>query len=194
LAETKKSKTRKPVIIVVGIWIGVCLGGLLIVGLVLGGVIPITPADLGIAPEPFVIEESDAPAPVFEVQDINGEMVRLTDFEGNVVVLNFWATWCAPCVREMPLFQKYHDQVPDIVVLGVNEEEPVEKVREFIEKTGFTYRMLLDTDVVMGEAYYILTLPTTVFIDKQGIMRYRHIGYMSEEQFEFYLTELGVME
>ena len=67
---------------------------------------------------------------------LNGNQVRLSDYQGKVVVLNFWATWCGPCVREMPMFQEFQDRYPDFVMLGIDEEEGSDLVRDFLKIRG----------------------------------------------------------
>jgi thiol-disulfide isomerase/thioredoxin len=141
-----------------------------------------------------MVVESDSPAPDFALADLSGNTVSLTDFRGQVVVLNFWATWCGPCVEEMPMFQKYQDQYPDMVMIGVDAEEKPQTVIDFLSDKGLSYLMLLDEKAIAGDLYQVLVLPTTYFIDEEGTIRFRHIGVISEAQLEAYLGSLGVVE
>ena len=109
-------------------------------------------------------------------------------------MLNFWATWCGPCVREMPMFQEFQDRYPEMVLLGVDEEESPETVRDFLQKMSLTYTILLDQKAELAQDLRVNYLPTTFFIDGQGDIRFRHFGILSEEQLTYYLTELGVVK
>ena len=106
----------------------------------------------------------------FEIETFDGETIRLSDFEGNVVVLNFWASWCPPCRWEMPFFermsQEYKDQ--DVVFLGVAISDTLENVRAFAEGVGVTYSNGLDETGEIARNYSVVSLPTTFFIGKDG--------------------------
>ena len=106
----------------------------------------------------------------FEIETFEGEMVRLSDFEGKVVVLNFWASWCPPCRWEMPFFermsQEYKDQ--DVVFLGVAISDTLENARGFADGAGVTYPIGLDTTNEIARSYSVVSLPTTFFIGKEG--------------------------
>jgi thiol-disulfide isomerase/thioredoxin len=122
-----------------------------------------------------------------------GEPAHLADFQGKVVALNFWATWCGPCVREMPMFQEFQDRYPNFVMLGVNEEESPKMVSDFLEGLNLSYTMLLDQKADLARALRVSFLPTTFFLDETGEIRFRHYGIMSADQLTHYLTELGVI-
>jgi peroxiredoxin len=192
--STENPSSKKLLTVVIGLWVGVCLGVGIIGVLVFTGVIPLLETnDTGGAP-PLAVEESDMPAPEFELPDLEGNLVRLSDYRGKVVVLNFWATWCGPCVREMPMFQQFQDRYPQIVMLGVDEEESPETVQDFIQKMGLTYTILLDEKADLGRDLRVNFLPTTYLIDELGDIRFRHYGILSEDQLNYYLAELGVIQ
>lgn len=112
-------------------------------------------------------------APDFELMNLAGEYVNLSDYKGKKVVLNFWATWCPPCKAEMPELQKYHEKYQaDVAVLAVNltkTEKTPKDVHHFIEKGNYTYPVLLDADsAVSNGAYKAIIIPTTYFIDENG--------------------------
>jgi peroxiredoxin len=185
---SEKRKSNRLQTVVIGIWIGVCVGAVAIAALIMFGPALLERTNL-------VGLETDAPAPDFELPALSGETVHLADLRGKPVVVNYWATWCGPCVREMPMFQKYHDLYGDkFVMIGIDEEEPAGQVQELVDSFEFTYLMLLDTDVSVGELYQVMVLPSTFFIDADGILRYRHVGTLEENQFEAYLGSLGVLE
>jgi thiol-disulfide isomerase/thioredoxin len=141
----------------------------------------------------------DQPAPDFALQNLAGETVSLAEQRGRVVVLNFWASWCDPCVQEMPTLEAYSSKyAQDVAVIGVNAQESAATVSSFVDKlaaqssVGVLYEILLDVDGQVGRAYQTYALPTTYFIDREGVVRYRHIGFLSEAQLQEYLTQLGV--
>ena len=116
-------------------------------------------------------------APSFTLQDLNGKRVSLSDFKGKVVLLDFWATWCGPCVRTIPhldaLHKKYKDQ--GLVVIGINNERDHAKVKEFA-KDRISYIILLDADKQFRQ-YGARSIPTAFYIDKDGKIRYRDVGF-----------------
>jgi peroxiredoxin len=191
MAEKHSSK-RKWLIIIGGIWIGVCIGAVVIAALVGVGFLSLDPKELAVLRTPLAGIDLDKPAPDFELENISGQKVHLADLRGKPVVINYWATWCGPCVREMPMFEDYHKKYPDFVMLGIDVEESAEKVRKFIADLGLEYEILLDQETKAADLYKVMILPSTYFVDQNGILRYQHLGYMSEEQFKYYMEQLGV--
>ncbi|MDQ4075467.1 MAG: redoxin domain-containing protein [Chloroflexota bacterium] len=117
-------------------------------------------------------------APDFILRSLSGEEVRLADYRGQGVLLNFWATWCAPCRAEMPAIQQVADAYAEegLVVLLVNRAEREGAVRGFVEQTGVTAPVLLDPEDVAADAYRIGAMPTTFFIDRSGRIQEVTIG------------------
>jgi len=133
-------------------------------------------------------------APEFALQNLDGETVSLSDFQGQPVVINFWASWCAPCRFEMPeLADKYRDlESAGLVVLGVNvtSQDSVEGATQFVEDFEIPFPILLDTEGTVEELYNASSTPTTIFVDETGQIVARHFGPMIGEQIEDYINLL----
>jgi len=133
------------------------------------------------APAPVLEEGAQVGklAPVFQFRENEDTIVSLQDFRGKGVVLNFWATWCGPCRMEMPLLQEVYEQNKDrssLVILTVNGGESTSSVSEFMIANGLSFPVLLDTSRQITTAYNVRAIPTTYFIDKDGIIQYIKIG------------------
>lgn len=118
-------------------------------------------------------------APDFSLVTLDGNSVRLSDFHGKPVILNFWATWCPPCREEMPALEELWQQygAGGVVVLGVDQGESTAIVERFIrEKVDTTFPILLDGDHAVGDSYFVRSLPTTFFIDRNGFIQEIRIG------------------
>ncbi len=119
------------------------------------------------------------PAPALRLPGLDGSMTDLAAFRGRVVVLNFWASWCPPCVHEMPSLEGLHRALgaEGLVVVGVSVDEDEEAVRRFVKEQGITFPILKDPDGHHAEAAYrTLDFPTTFVIDRDGILRRRYVG------------------
>jgi peroxiredoxin len=132
------------------------------------------------------------PAPDFALPDLDGNTVRLSDFGGRPVVLNFWATWCAPCRLEMPeLEQAAADYAGrDLAVLTINQDETAEQVGDFFTEVGLTLPALLDAGGKVGVAYGAFFLPTTIIVGPDGIVSAIHRGILSRADLDDYLAAL----
>jgi len=115
----------------------------------------------------------DRPAPDFTLDNLAGEPVSLSDYRGRPVLLNFWASWCEPCKVEFPLFQAARQQHADagLEILGIVHHDSAEAAAAFVEKEGSEWPALMDADDAVWTAYAGLGLPTTFFIDREGIVR-----------------------
>lgn len=118
------------------------------------------------------------PAPPFELQDLSGQMLRLADYVDRPVILNFWATWCPPCLAEMPAMQRAHEQVAHegIAVIAVNVGDDPATVTEFLSKVPVAFPIPLDIDSEVVQSYPVKGLPTTFVIDPAGTLVYVAMG------------------
>ena len=134
-----------------------------------------------------------APSPDFSLPQLGESERRLSDLRGTPVVINFWATWCPPCIEEMPLLDHAAaDYSGKMVVLGINSGESPELVQPFLEKNGITFPILLDQTESVTDLYFVRNFPMTFFIDADGVLRAQHIGVLREDQLSRYLTTIGI--
>ena len=133
------------------------------------------------------------PAHQFEVQDLRDDTktVALADLRGRPVVLNFWASWCVPCRKEMPAFQAVHRRVGNqVAFLGMNNQDSRHDALELLARTGVRYASGYDPQGTVAHAYGLYGMPTTVFISSEGRVLATRTGELSETQLESALAEL----
>ncbi|WP_010095619.1 peroxiredoxin family protein [Ornithinibacillus scapharcae] len=131
--------------------------------------------------EPVIGLEVGNMAPDFQLQTLSGDNVKLSDFRGNRVMINFWATWCPPCRAEMPDMEKFH-QDKDVVILAVNltdAESSIEDVEDFSDEYKLTFPILMDTNLDVADLYMIQPIPTTYMVDSNGLISYKAFGAMN---------------
>ena len=119
------------------------------------------------------------PAPNFTLKSMGGNNLKLSEMTGNVVLINFWASWCGPCREEMPLLNALHKKYQPLgfTVLGVNVEEQVDSARGFLSNFPVDFPILLDNTNKVSKQYNVIAMPTTVVVDRDGNMRFLHEGY-----------------
>jgi thiol-disulfide isomerase/thioredoxin len=119
------------------------------------------------------------PAPNFTLKSMSGKNLKLSEMAGNVVLINFWASWCGPCREEMPLLNALHKKYAPLgfAVLGVNVEEQLDGARGFLSNVPVDFPILLDNKNKVSKQYKVIAMPTTVVVDRDGNMRYLHEGY-----------------
>jgi len=122
-------------------------------------------------------------APDFTLSDLDGNPVKLSDFRGQVVYLNFWATWCPPCREEMPAIEAIHKEMGDKVkVLAVNIEGTRDEVSAFAREFGLSFPIVLDSDLSVARKYLVRGIPVSLFIDKDGVIRAKYVGGLTKDK------------
>ncbi len=133
------------------------------------------------------------PAPDFQFYNPEEEPISLSDLRGKPVMLNFWATWCGPCVSEMPYIQQVYEEwsARGLVLLAINIGETSSQVEEFLQNHNLSVPVLLDTRQVIAQKYSIRAIPTTFFIDKDGIIQAMKVGpFPNKEAIESELNKI----
>lgn len=123
-------------------------------------------------------------APDFTLKSSSGKNLKLSEHRGEVVLLNFWASWCGPCRKEMPYLEQIQEKYSDygFTVMGVNVEEDSSKAKKMLKDIPVSFPILYDTTNSVSKAYKVSAMPTTVIIDRDGNMRYLHKGYKSGDE------------
>jgi len=132
-------------------------------------------------------------APDFQLQNLDGQAVSLGNLRGKPVLINFWATWCGPCRSEMPYIQEIYEEWSDkgLVLLAINIGESSSKVEEFRQSYNLSFTVLLDTKQNVAQKYNIQYIPTTFFVDKDGIIQDKVIGpFQNKTQIENRLSKI----
>jgi len=134
------------------------------------------------------------PAPDFTLKTLDGQTVTLSDLRGQPVVINFWASWCAPCRLEMPALQQAYEarRAEGLVILAVNltAQDRLAEVKTFVEELDLTMPILLDESGAVSELYRLLGLPTSIFVDGNGVIQRIHLGPMVEAQITQFMAEI----
>ena len=178
---------------------GLYLGTAIFIALLSAGLAIIAPGtNSGMSVQSDEVVESgsvsvNSLSPIFSLPDISGITVRLDEYLGKVVVLNYWATWCAPCKEEMPILDQYGLEHPDsVVILGIAVGDSEESVRSYIDEMNISYPILIDKTGVVGSVYHVVGYPTTYFVDAKGIIRGKYIGLMTPRILQQNLIPLGI--
>lgn len=142
-------------------------------------------------PDPLV----GSPVPSVSFNTLDGDPIRLADTAGEVIFLNFWASWCEPCKEEMPALQKLQDNFGDqgvqvITITDPEEGQSEEDVRAFLDQYNITLQAGLSSDPDLYRAFGVEQIPTTFIIDQEGIVRFRHIGPLHDDDIAVYLDEV----
>ncbi|GIV96160.1 MAG: alkyl hydroperoxide reductase [Herpetosiphonaceae bacterium] len=170
------------------------LGGALVALLLLVGLWNITS---GQQPLPPLIAV-EKPAPHFDLPTLDGKRVRLDQFRGKVVLINFWATWCGPCIEEAPALADAYRRLRDqgLVIIGIDlrdQESSDEEVAAFVQRYGVDYPVVLDRDGSVARAYQIYPIPVSYFVDANGTIRYIRNGILTAQEIERTFQELKTL-
>lgn len=132
------------------------------------------------------VAEIGKAAPDFELGVLGGDYLSLSELRGKVVLLNFWATWCEPCREEMPAMQKVYEKYQEqgFEIVGINLQETEVTVQGFVNQLGLTFPIVYDLTGEVYDTYLVRPMPTSYFVDRDGIIRFLFIGPMSEEAME----------
>lgn len=126
-------------------------------------------------------------APDFTLKSRSGENIKLSELRGDVVMINFWASWCAPCRQEMPLLEEMYKKYSDLgfVLLGVNVEEDSSLSEELLREIRVSFPILYDNTNKVTKLYKVVAMPSTIMVDRDGKMRYLHRGYLPGYEAEY---------
>lgn len=129
-------------------------------------------------------------APSFTLNGLDGNPVTMNQ-TGKITILNFWATWCPPCRQEMPELEVFANKHKDTILFAaINLQEPTAKVRVFVEQNKYHMPILLDEEGKVGSAFLIRAIPTTIVLDKNGIIKFRKSGPVTAEEMETVLKDV----
>lgn len=148
-------------------------------------------ATLGLA---SLVSASSSVAPAFTLPSRAGDMVALDKLKGQVVMINFWASWCGPCRQEMPLLDQMYKRYSSLgfTLLGINVESDTKDAEQWLQKTPVSFPVLFDKENKVSEMYEVNAMPSSVFIDRQGKVRYLHRGYKAGDEGE-YLNQIRAL-
>ena len=134
------------------------------------------------------VAAAKGPAPNFTLKSLTGKNLKLSEMTGNVVLINFWASWCGPCREEMPLLNALHKKYQPLgfTVLGVNVEEDAKNARGFLKNFPVDFPVLLDNKNQVSKKYNVVAMPTTVVVDRDGNMRFLHKGYKPGDEEKYH--------
>jgi len=142
---------------------------------------------------PAFAASSSSPAPTFQLSGRGGKTIDLSQFKGQVVMINFWATWCVPCRTEMPLLEDIYKKYKPMgfTMLGVNVEPKTGDPEGWLSKLPkpVTFPVAFDVDSKVSKLYKVAGMPTTIFIDRKGNVREVHKGYKAGDE-DYYLTQI----
>ncbi len=130
------------------------------------------------------------PVPDRSFETFDGEQVSLPELSDRPLVVNFWASWCPPCVAEMPDFERVHvDRGDEVRFVGLNTQDTRDQADALVEQTGVTYDLGLDPDGALFTDFEVVSMPSTFFVDADGAVVHRHAGLLTEQQLRDLIDE-----
>ncbi len=135
----------------------------------------------------FIFAQDVKQAPDFELEDFEGEVYELADFTGEgPVIINFWATWCKPCIAEFKVYDKIYNEYKDkglqLVAISIDSERSLPKVKPFVKSNNYNFKVLLDPGMEAARKYYVTNVPVTFLLNKNGEIVYQHSGYKKGDE------------
>lgn len=178
---SNKSYKLLIVFAIAGLLIAIAVAGLLL-----------TQGDAGNELSSKAATETKEPAPNFVIKLIDGKDFNFGDYKGKPVLINFFASWCLPCREEMPVLEQIVQeyQPKGVVFLGIAVDDTEAKMKDFIKKYGVTFPVGLDKTAEIQKSFGLYGIPTTYFIDKNGVINYFHSGVVTEELLQHELNKL----
>jgi thiol-disulfide isomerase/thioredoxin len=143
---------------------------------------------------PALAVAPSGPAPKFQLASMAGKNISLDQYKGQVVMINFWASWCGPCRQEMPILEKLHTKYKPMgfTMIGVNVEPDSSLAAKWLKSTPVTFPILFDTKSEVSKLYSVAGMPSTVIVDRKGNLRFLHRGYKSGDENE-YLNQIRAL-
>ena len=136
--------------------------------------------------------EADYPAPELTLNDLDGSSRSLADYLGQVVLVNMWATWCPPCVSELPMLNAFYDDHAEggFVIIGIDDGEELEVVKEYVARTGLIFPIWIDPTYLAESAFNTMSLPSSFVIDRTGRIRLQWVGAISRDMLVKYVLPI----
>jgi peroxiredoxin len=146
-----------------------------------------TMAAVVIASTAFAAGSDSGTAPAFSLTALSGQQSTLSQYKGQVIMVNFWATWCGPCQQEMPLLEQMYKKYKPagFTLIGVNVDKEAPAVKELLARKPVSFPVLLDPANQVSKAYHVDEMPSSVIIDRKGEIRYIHRGYRPGDENEY---------
>ena len=144
------------------------------------------------SPSSVIPAEADYPAPSLTLNDLDGNPRSLSDYRGQVALVNLWATWCPPCVEELPTLNSFYQDYAEFgfVIIGIDDGEELSVVQEFVTRTGLTFPIWTDPDYLSESAFGTMNLPSSYVIDRQGRVRLQWIGAISRAMLDEFVVPI----
>ena len=136
--------------------------------------------------------KTDYAAPALTLNDLEGNPHSLDDYLGQVVLVNLWATWCPPCLEEMPVFESFYrdHSAGGFLIIAINDGDPLSEAQEFVENYGLTFPVWSDPQYLSEQTFETMNLPSSYVIDRQGRVRLRWVGAISRAMLDQYVVPI----